>query len=91
MARLDWKPIKAKANNAAVKLGHQLGPFEHERLSFAGRLKMASCIKCHGCCWISHTQKGFIAGGRLLKFRCGTPEAAGFISANPDGARKAVA
>jgi hypothetical protein len=78
--RRDWKPIKAKVNQAAEKLGHQLEPFNRERLSFAGPLRMANCTKCGGCCWISHAQKGFVAGGRLLKFRCGTPEAAGFKS-----------
>jgi hypothetical protein len=71
---------QAKLNSATEGLVHELTPFFHERLSYAGPLKTAHCLKCGGFCWISHTQKGLIAGGRLLKFRCGTPEAAGFLS-----------
>ena len=88
--RVDWKPIKTKANAAAEQLGHQLGPFERGYLSYTGQLKMANCLKCGGFCWIAQKQNGFVAGGRLLKFRCGTPEAAGFKGADERSSAEAA-
>jgi hypothetical protein len=79
VSRLNWTPIKQRAVKAAESLGHKLGPFERGYLSYTGQLKMASCERCFGCCWVAISQRGFVAGGRLLKFRCGTPEAAGLI------------
>lgn len=75
VTKLNWKPITEAAIDAAGVLGHTLDKFERK----SGRsFKMASCTICYGCCWIAHeTMRGFIVGGRLLKYRCGTPEAAG--------------
>lgn len=77
--RLNWKPIRAQAIAAAEALGHNLGPFS--KISGRKSLKMANCETCYGCCWIAFTTtRGYGAGGRLLKYRCGTPEAAGLLA-----------
>lgn len=87
--KLDWKPISEQAVKWAEELGHKLGPFELHRdpRMSPSLLKMASCETCGGCCWILHDSKReFRCGGRLVKYRCGTPEAAGFKSGNlPNG------
>lgn len=75
---MNWKPITAEAVKAAEALGHKLEPFRKRH----GRslIKMASCEKCMGCCWIAYQEgKGFGAGGRILKYECGTKEAAGLL------------
>lgn len=73
---MNWNSIASAARMAAEANGHSLSAFKKRGLS---QIKMASCTKCYGCCWIAwHPAKaGFIAGGRLLKYKCGTPEAAG--------------
>ena len=69
--------LKALARKVAKELGHDLGAFSGKRPG----LKMASCLKCYGCCWVSYGDGGR-CGGRLLKYACGTPEAAGFLPRN---------
>lgn len=84
-SKLNWKPITALAIKAAEDLGHKLGEFElhRNRLGTAPQLRMASCEKCYGCCWIAWTPtRGFGAGGRLLAYRCGTNEAMGRLAAD---------
>lgn len=84
---LNWKPIKKVCIEAAESLGHKLEAFKNFKNT--GWLKMASCKKCYGCCWIAHTpSRGFGAGGRLLIYRCGTPEAEGLLPTTSDGALK---
>jgi len=82
MTRLDWKPIRSQAVKAAEALGHKLGPFDSKTTGFGNVVRMASCLKCHGCCWMAfqNSGRGFGADGRLLKYRCGTPEAMGIKS-----------
>lgn len=86
MKRLDWKPIATEAVKTAKGLGHTLSRFggnmgHEQRNSF----RMATCATCYGCCWISfQSTRGYRAGGRLLKYRCGTPEAQGFKSRSTD-------
>jgi hypothetical protein len=79
---LNWKPIIKTAKKAAEDLGHKLGPFGRAKQGiFVGNaVRMVSCETCHyGCGWVMHTdRRGFSAGGRILKYRCGTPEAQGF-------------
>lgn len=71
----EWKPIQKACIEAATAMGHTLG--------ITGRratpsVKTAMCNKCFGCCWVArNATRGFDAGGRLVKYRCGTPEAAG--------------
>ena len=83
---LNWKPIIKTATKAAEDLGHKLGPFTSTQRHFSDNaLRMVSCETCYGCAWVAwidggvkHTDSlGFRCGGRLLKYRCGTPEAAG--------------
>ena len=82
--KLDWKPIIKTATKAAEELGHKLRPFGRD----TGRgpaFRMVSCEKCGGCAWVQYTNiRGFTAGGRILKYRCGTPEAQGFKSGAGD-------
>lgn len=71
---LDWKPISIRAVERAKSLGHRIDGFERKpKRSF----RMASCQNCGGCCWVAWTGRGFGFGGRILRYRCGTPEAAG--------------
>jgi hypothetical protein len=86
---VNWNPIRKQALTAAEALGHKLGPFDTKttrgmtRDRFGNVARMASCETCGGCCWIAFQPgRGFGAGGRLLKYKCGTPEAAGFIRAS---------
>ena len=74
---MDWKPIRDTCTKAAEANGHKLGTFG-TRKTASGTVRMVSCETCYGCCWIAWTiTRGFITGGRLLKYKCGTPEAAG--------------
>lgn len=75
----DWKPIARTATEAAKELGHQIGGFEINQKTPS--VRMASCDKCFGCCWIGYAGivKGFQAGGRALKYRCGTNKAKGIL------------
>ena len=78
MSRRNWKPIAQKATAVALTFGHELGDFEGSRS--APDVRTALCIKCYGCCWIAFSPtRGFTAGGRLLKYQCGTNEAAGLL------------
>lgn len=75
---LDWSPIGKACTEAATAMGHKLGEFEIRKDTPS--VRMAMCKQCFGCCWIGYTPtRGFTAGGRLTKYRCGTPEAAGLI------------
>ncbi len=75
---MNWKPIAKLATEAAAKLGHKAGGFSGTRQTPS--VKTAMCETCCGCCWIAHAQtRGFVAGGRILKYRCGTKEAAGVL------------
>lgn len=79
--KLKWNPVRNRAIQQAEKLGHSLGAFRTH--SGAHPLKMASCLSCLGCCWIAHSPtRGFMAGGRLLKYKCGTAEAGGYLVVN---------
>jgi hypothetical protein len=86
MSALNWKPIIKIANTAAEGLGHKLGAFSRTRGGMCGdNIRTVLCEQCYGCCWVAHLvhpgphtdSKGYGCGGRLLKYRCGTPEAAG--------------
>jgi hypothetical protein len=80
MPTLNWKPIEASATKAAEALGHKLEPFRKHRSRFgssSNQGRMATCETCFGCCRVSYDGHRFGAEGRLLAFRCGTPEAAG--------------
>lgn len=81
--RLDWKPITKVAIRAAEELGHTLDTFTGRRSGISpAKCKTAMCVECFGCCWIAYTpSRGFTAGGRLLAYRCGTPEAMGIKAA----------
>jgi hypothetical protein len=74
-AKKDWGPIQKLAAESAAALGHTLGDFDH-RPRFQST-RMASCETCFGCCWASYKNSGFTAGGRILKYKCGTKEAMG--------------
>ncbi len=75
---MNWNLIREQATDKAVSLGHSLGSFQ--RCGGRHRVRMAMCQTCQGCCWIAlHPSRGFIAGGRLLKYHCGTHEAAGTL------------
>jgi hypothetical protein len=86
--KLDWKPIIKTATKAAEDLGHKLGPIDRAKHGIFGgnALRMMRCETCCGCGWVAwiegggaHTDsQGFGCGGRILKYRCGTPEAQGF-------------
>lgn len=82
-ANADWNPIQTKAIKAAEALGHRVEYFRRERRTPG--VRTAHCETCHGCCWVTIDDEGGKAGGRLLKYRCGTPEAAGF-KGEPTGA-----
>lgn len=73
----NWGPIRKMANEAALKLGHKLGPFQGSKKT--PNVKTAACDICYGCCWIGNTALGVKAGGRVLNFQCGTKEAAGAL------------
>jgi hypothetical protein len=74
--RLNWKPIRKVCVEAAQAMGHKLSGFDKRKSTPSVRTAM--CETCYGCCWIAYSStRGFGAGGRLLKYRCGTPEAAG--------------
>lgn len=75
---INWDPIRASARKVAEQLGHDLGGFSGRPST--PQVRTAICLRCYGCCWVCHTpSKGFRAGGRLLKYRCGTTEAAGLL------------
>lgn len=84
MEKLNWKPIIAEATKAAEQLGHKLLPFGKTLRSPMGAptaVRTASCADCYGCCWIDWLQgRGHRAGGRILKYKCGTAEAMGMKS-----------
>lgn len=74
--KLNWKPIQKRATEAAEALGHKLEPFGKANRS----VRSASCETCYGCCWVAHSPtRGYSAGGRILKYRCGTNEAMGLL------------
>src|ERR1041385_3811135 len=74
-----WRSIRESCIKAAEEMGHTLPRRFTSRTSTPG-VKTAMCTKCYGCCWIAFSaSRGFGAGGRLLKYRCGTREAAGVL------------
>lgn len=73
--RLNWKPIQAEAIKAAAELGREVASFTPRRSHQS--VKTAQCETCYGCCCVAMTGDGFKGGGRILKYRCGTPEARG--------------
>lgn len=74
--RLKWKSITRRCTKAAEQMGHKLEPFK----ATSSILRMSGCETCGGCCWVAHSSvRGFVAGGRLLAYRCGTPEAVGVL------------
>jgi len=78
---MNWSPIRKFAVTTASELGHTLGAFAKPQGRHPARFAM--CETCLGCCWIAlHPVRGMTAGGRLLKYRCGTHEAAGTLPAN---------
>jgi hypothetical protein len=85
---LNWKPITKKAVDVAESLGHVVRRFEGNGGAMYAASRIGVCEKCGGCCFIGWRKnlesKGgvFSAGGRILKYRCGTPEAAGFLNKN---------
>lgn len=77
-ARMSWNPIKRAATKAATAMGHRMGIFGGGYRSPS--VKTAMCETCGGCCWVAYTpSRGFGCGGRLLRYRCGTKEAAGLL------------
>lgn len=79
-----WNSIAAVATKSGSKMGHALGKFNIKTRTPS--VRMAMCKTCHGC-WIAVNHKAeYTTGGRLFKYRCGTPEAQGFIAgpAAPD-------
>lgn len=77
--KYEWAPIRDSAVKQAASLGHTVSVFKKQPGHHP--LKMATCEACLGCCWIGvHPSRGFIMGGRLLKYRCGTHEAAGTLA-----------
>jgi hypothetical protein len=83
----NWNPIRKTCTAAAEANGHALGVFESR--SSTPSVRTAMCVKCLGCCWIAHSEtRGFSTGGRLLKCRCGTPEAAGLLAYPHPGGRE---
>jgi hypothetical protein len=78
-APINWKPIRKICIEAAEALGHKIGEFKARKET--PDVRTAICTTCYGCCWIGRSPtRGFGAGGRLLKYRCGTPEAAGLTA-----------
>jgi hypothetical protein len=78
--RTNRKPIQELCAGVAKKMGHTLGLFRSHRRGIGGQVKTAMCTECLGCCWVSVTSDGsFRAGGRLLKYQCGTKEAKGVL------------
>lgn len=78
----SWKEIGALAKKAASVKGHTVKNFPSKRST--PNVRMGTCEKCFGCCWIAQDHTGrFSAGGRLLKYECGTNEAAGFLPTAP--------
>jgi hypothetical protein len=72
----NWKSIQAIAVERAAKLGHSVESFTSRRATPG--VKTAHCDICYGCCWVAHSpSRGYSAGGRILKYKCGTPEAQG--------------
>lgn len=78
MKRTNWRPIQTQAKQAAADLGHEIGPFAKPGKRTRS-VRIASCEKCGGCCWTAKTGDGLRAGGLILKYRCGTKEAAGVL------------
>lgn len=76
---INWSPIRKAATHAAKILGHSIS-FYRSRSTVLGSLRMGTCETCGGCCWIAFTSNSakFDAGGRILRYRCGTDEAMGF-------------
>jgi hypothetical protein len=58
----------------ASQLGHRVGRFSSRRETRGVRTAM--CERCYGCCWSSGDGK---AGGRIVAYECGTPEASGLL------------
>jgi len=80
--RLTWGPIRKQAIEAAREMGHTVSSFTSRRIHPAVRTGM--CNTCYGWCWIAIKPSGeFVMGGRLLSYRCGTPEAQGFKARTP--------
>ena len=76
--RRNWKPIQDSAASMALKLGHS--PITFHKFRGSDELRMGSCRTCYGCCWVAFSvSRGFTAGGRILKYKCGTKEAAGIL------------
>lgn len=78
--RLNWKPIQKLAKEAAAELGHDIEPFSSNPRTPS--VRMSGCLTCYGCCWTAYSPSrgasgGFTAGGRILKYKCGTKEAMG--------------
>jgi len=84
---LNWKQIIDQADAAAQALGHDLFAFESARNmpGSPARCKTAMCIDCGGCCWVSWIPSaGFRCGGRILRYKCGTPEAMGLTTSKQE-------
>ncbi len=76
---MNWRSIKSRCVSEAVNLGHKPGKFA--RPSNSPFIRMMSCETCGGCCWVGWSlARGFGFGGRIVRYRCGTPEAQGFLS-----------
>jgi hypothetical protein len=82
MKMRNWAAVIRSATMAAEKQGHVLGPFSKPSMRTPD-VRVASCEKCGGCCDVGYIKlrsgDRYSASGRLLKYRCGTPEAAGFL------------
>ncbi len=76
-----WARAAAEAIQAAEAMGHTMTEFPRRSGKRTPDVRTASCVTCGGCCWVGfYLYRGFAIGGRLLKYKCGTPEAAGFKS-----------
>lgn len=72
--KTKWRETGEQAKILAKQLGHNIEPFTGRRETPG--VRTASCLQCWGCCWISSDGK---AGGRILKYRCGTKQARGVL------------
>ena len=78
MAVSSWREMGDIAKKAAKAKGHTVTSFPPKQRT--PNVRMGTCETCFGCCWIACDYGGrFSAGGRLLKYECGTPEAMGLL------------
>lgn len=73
----DWSKIEKFAKDEAAKMGHRVECFTRRRETPG--VRMADCETCFGCCWVAFDNSGGKAGGRILKYQCGTKEARGVL------------